>query len=159
MCFINFAIVYATYRIFNAGDVLQESYSWIGLSAVTSLTVISGSIAFSYVPKSHKHTFYKHRTSKEHLATFYWDERILASDAKNREVKDQDGIRAMLPLRYSIHYVPKEKLIELYRNNWKNWCADPPYWFDEEFKALVPRELLVGVDKKLWGDETDLSGT
>ena len=154
MCSINFAIVFTTYRVFDAGDVLQESYSWIGLSAVTSLTVISGSIAFSYVPKSHKHTFYKQRTLKEHLATFNWDEKDLEFDAKHREVKDQDGIRALMVLWISPYYLPKEKLIELYRNNWNKWCADPPHWFDEEFKALVPRELLVGVDKKLWGDET-----
>ena len=139
--------------------MLLESQAWIGLIAVTSLTVISGSIAFSYVPKSHKHTFYKQWTLKEHLATFNWDEKDLEFDAKNREVKDQDGIRALMVLWHSPIYLPKEKLIELYRNNWKNWCADPPYWFDEEFKSLVPRDLLVGVDKKFWGDETDLSDT
>ena len=57
----------------------------------------------------------------------------------------------MIPIWYSILYVPKEKLIELYGEKWAGWCADPPHWFDEEFKALVPRELLVGVDESLWG--------
>ena len=154
MCFINFAIIYATYRIFDARDVLRESYSWIGLIAVTSLTVISGSIAFSYVPKSHKHTFYNHLTLKEYISTFNWDEKGSDFDAKHREVKDQDGIRALLPIWSSTYYLPKEKLIELYKEKWAIWCADPPYWFDEDFKALVPRDLLVGVDKKLWGDDT-----
>ena len=65
----------------------------------------------------------------------------------------------MIPIWYSIHYVPKEKLIELYRGNWAGWCADPPHWFDEGFKALVPHELLVGVDKKLWGEEMKPSDT
>ena len=153
MCFINFAIVFATYRVFDARDVLPESYSWIGLSAVTSLTVVSGAIAFSYVPETHKKALYKHRTLKEHLSTYNWNEKELEFDARNREVKDQDGIRALMVLWISPHYLPKEKLIELYRDNWKKWSADPPYWFDDEFKSLLPRELLVEVDQKLWGEE------
>ena len=159
MCFINFAIVFATYRVFDARDVLPESYSWIGLSAVTSLTVVSGAIAFSYVPETHKKALYKHRTLKEHLSTYNWNEKELEFDARNREVKDQDGIRALMVLWISPHYLPKEKLMELYKEKWAGWCADPPYWFDKEFKALVPRELLVGVDKKLWGEEAKLSYT
>ena len=65
----------------------------------------------------------------------------------------------MIPIRYSSPYVPKEKLIELYKEKWVGWCDDPPFWFDEEFKALVPRDLLVEVDKKLWGDEAKLRDT
>ena len=158
MCSINFIIVYVAYNVFGARNLVLESQAWLGLSAVTSLLVISGSIAFSYVPKSHKHTFCKQRTLKEHLATFHWDEIFLQYDAKSRRVrdKDRDGIRALMVLWISPYYLPKEKLIELYRNNWNNWCADPPHWFDEEFKSLVPRDLLVGVDKKLWGDKTKL---
>ena len=160
MCFINFAVVCVTYHVFDARDVLLESQAWLGLSAVTSLCIISGAIAFSYIPSGgHKGTFYKHLTFKEHMSTFIWDERVELSDHKNRKVRDRDGIRALLPLRYSIHYVPKDKLIKMYRDKWERWCAYPPPWFDEEFKALVPRELLVGVDKKLWGEEETTSLT
>ena len=154
MCFVNFIIVYVAYNVFGARNVLLESQAWVGLIAVTSLFVISGAIAFSYVPKIHKRTFYKHRTAKEHISTYIWNEKIHARDHKLRELRDRDGIRAMIPIWYSIHYVPKEKLIELYGENWAGWCADPPHWFDEEFKSLVPRDLLVEVDKKLWRDET-----
>ena len=57
----------------------------------------------------------------------------------------------MIPIWYSILYVPRGKLVELYCDNWAGWCANPPHWFDDDFKALVPRELLVGVDEKLLG--------
>ena len=152
MCIVNYVIVYVACYVFDAKYVRNEMYVWVGLTAVTSLCIISGAIAFSYIPSGgHKGTFYKHLTFKEHMSTFIWDERVELSDHKNRKVRDRDGIRALLPLRYSIHYVPKEKLIDLYREKWEKWCADPPTWFDEEFKALVPRELLVGVDESLWG--------
>ena len=41
---------------------------------------------------------------------------------------------------------------------WAEWCEDPPEWFDDDFKALIPRVLLVGVDERLWGGEGENVG-
>ena len=153
MCFVNFAIVYATYNLFDAGEVLREFHAWLALSALTSVTVISAAVAFSRVPQSHKHTFYEHRTAKEHISKYIWNEKTRAVDHKHRELIDRDGIKAMIAIWYSSPYLPKDKLVEFYGNNWEKWCAEPPYWFDEEFKSMVPRDLLVGVNEKFWGDE------
>ena len=153
MCTINFALVYVSYRAFDARNVLPESQAWVGLSAVTFLCVIFGVIAFNLIPQSHRHTFYKHLTLRDHINLINWHEKAQEFDHKMREVTDQDGIRALMPLWISLYYLPTEKLIELYRDNWKKWSADPPYWFDDEFKSLLPRELLVEVDQKLWGEE------
>ena len=54
----------------------------------------------------------------------------------------QEGIRACLPLAFSVHYLPKERCAEYYRENWGRWEEGKPEWFDEEFKESVPRELL-----------------
>ena len=55
-----------------------------------------------------------------------------------------------MSVRYSIHYLPKEKLIELYKTRWADWVVDPPEWFDADFRAMIPRELLVEVNPMLW---------
>ena len=53
-------------------------------------------------------------------------------------------------IRYSLHYLPKEKLIEFYKIHWADWVADPPEWFDSDFRAMIPRELLVEVPPTIW---------
>ena len=56
---------------------------------------------------------------------------------------------------FSLHYLPKGKLIDFFHGRWAVWCDDPPEWFDEEFREQVPRELLVKVDESLWAKNTD----
>jgi len=41
-------------------------------------------------------------------------------------------------------------LIEFYKIHWADWVADPPEWFDADFRAMIPRELLVEVPPMLW---------
>ena len=67
-----------------------------------------------------------------------------------REVDTQEAVRALLPLSFSLHYLPKEKLTELYKTRWADWVVDPPEWFDADFRAMIPRELLVEVNPMLW---------
>ena len=152
----NFAIIAVSYHVFGATEYLDESYAWQGLFLITAVCLASGAISFYYVPESHKPTFYQHLTWREHVATFKWNE-TSCTDHKRREVDTQEAVRALFAIKYSLHYLPKEKLIELYKNRWTHWCANPPQWFDEDFRALVPRELLAGVPEHLWEDEaTDI---
>jgi len=151
----NFAIIAISYHVFGATEFLDESYAWQGFSLITAVCLVSGAISFYYVPESHKTTFYQQLTIKEHVATFKWNQSF-ATDHKHREVDTQEAVRALLGTWCSLHYLPKEKLIELYKNRWTHWCANPPQWFDEDFRALVPRELLAGVPEHLWeGEATD----
>lgn len=119
----------------------------------TLLCLVSGSIAFYYIPESYKHTFYKQQTFKQYMEET-WEEKLFVIDHKQREWTGHKAVRAHLPTWCSMHYVPKEKLLELYRERWPAWCNDPPDWFDDDFKAAVPRELLVEVNNKLWGPTT-----
>jgi len=155
----NFAIISISYHVFGATEFLDESYAWQGLSLITAITAIclaSGAISYHHVPESHKPTFYRHYTFKEHLNSFKWN-LTSGSDHKRREVDTQEAGRALIGIKYNSCYLPKEKLIELYENRWTDWCADPPQWFDEDFRTLVPRELLVGVPEHLWeGDTADI---
>jgi len=151
----NFAIIAVSYHVFGASEYLDESYAWQGLVFITAVCLASGAISFYYVPDSHKTTCYLHLTWKEHVATFWWNQ-TSTRDHKHREVDTREAVRALLATWCSIHYLPKEKLIELYKNRWTDWCANPPQWFDEDFRALVPRELLAGVPEHLWeGEATD----
>ena len=95
-----------------------------------------------YVPKNRKGTFYGHLTFKKHVATFCWNEQRHSTDHKHRELDDQEGIRATLPLRFSIYYLPVEECRAFYRENWERWEIEQPEWFDEEFKKSIPKELL-----------------
>ena len=63
-----------------------------------------------------------------------------------------DGTRGgtgVLADSLSVRYVPKEKLIELYKNCWVDWCKDPPEWFDDDFKALI-RKVDFFIVKFYW---------
>ena len=138
---------------------LTEPIAWLGLSIATAICLISGGISFSYVPSSHRNTFYKQKTFKQHVATYWWNDKIWGKDHHNREVDNQEAVRALLGIRYSLHYLPKEKLIELYKNRWADWVADPPEWFDADFRAMIPRELLTEVPPMLWEEEAAVEGT
>ena len=94
------------------------------------------------MPTSHKRTFYEHWTFRRHVETFWWNEERHDVDHKGRELDTQEGIRACLPLWCSIHYLPVEKCKAFYEGNWPRWEEEQLEWFDEEFKELVPRELL-----------------
>jgi len=159
MLTINFVIVFVCFRIFNGSDLLEETHAWIMLSTTTLLCLVSGGISFYYVPQSHKHTFSRQQTWKQYIEQYVWEEKMFVFDTnKHREWTGHEAVRAFLPTWCSVRYVPKEKLIELYKNRWAEWCEDPPEWFDDDFKALIPRELLVGVDERLWGGEGEGEG-
>ena len=87
---------------------------------------------------------------KQHLATYWWNDKTLSQDHHNIEVDTNEAVRALLPTWCSEHYLPKEKLIELYKTRWADWVVDPPEWFDADFRAMIPRELLVEVNPMLW---------
>jgi len=147
MLTINFVQVGIAYRHFGGIDTVDETTAWAILFAATVVCVMAGAAVYRYVPTSHKRTFYEHRTFKRYVETFWWNEARHGVDHKGRELDTQEGIRAMLPLRYSIHYLPMDECKAFYEANWQMWeeeerGGEQPEWFDKEFKELVPRELL-----------------
>ena len=82
-------------------------------------------------------------TLRRYVETWWWNEATQGVDHKGRELDTQEGIRAMLPLRFSAFYLPMEKCKAFYEENWRRWEVEQPEWFDEEFKKLVPRESSV----------------
>ena len=103
---------------------------------------MAGAAAYRYVPTLHKRTFYEHRTFKQYVETWWWNEARHDVDHKGRDC-DQEGIRACLPIWCSIHYLPMDECKAFYEANWRRWEEEEqPEWFDKEFKELVPRELL-----------------
>ncbi|GMH62912.1 hypothetical protein TL16_g03585 [Triparma laevis f. inornata] len=155
MLSVNFMILVFSYQVFDASAYLSQSEAWTGLSAITLLCLVSGGIAFHYVPGSHKATFYKSLTFKEHVATFWWNDCRYSADHNYKITTDQQYIRAMIPLRWSHHYTPDDKIVAFYKDHWKDWCADPPDWFDEEFKSLVPEDLLAVVGETGGSEEPE----
>ena len=113
----------------------------------TAVSLISGAVAYYYVPETHKRTFHDHYTFKEHIERFVWDEAKLDLDNKNRPLETRDGIRACIPTWCSMHYVPKKKLMDLFNDKWSVWEKDPPFWFDEDYRKSVPKELLEEITK------------
>ena len=41
---------------------------------------------------------------------------------------------------------------------WAEWLADPPEWFDADFRAMIPRELLVKVPPMQWEEAVEEDG-
>ena len=142
MLSVNFVQVGIAYRRFGGSGTVDEPTAWAILFASTVVCVVAGAVAYRYVPTSHKGTFYEHRTFKWHVETFWWNEARHDVDHKGRELETQEGIRACLPLAFSIHYLPKERYAAFYKENWRRWEEEKPEWFDDEFKESVPRELL-----------------
>ena len=81
---------------------------------------------------------------------FWWKECTWTVDHMVGEVHTQDEVRALLPMWCSIHYLPKDELIEFYKEWWEEWLADPPEWFNHDFRSLLPRGLLAKVPENLW---------
>ena len=142
MLLVNFAQVGIAYRHFGGSDTVDETTAWAILFSATAACVISGTVAYRYVPETHKRTFYEHRTFKQYVETFWWTEARHGFDHKGRVLDTQEGQRARLPLWVPDHYLPKEKCKAFYEENWARWESEQPEWFDNEFKKLVPRELL-----------------
>ena len=131
-------------------EEVPEWYAWTFLVCSTAACLFCGSVAFHYVPSSHKPSFYQSNSLKHHLATFYWNDKNHDYDLDHRKITDQDHIRALLPLKYSGRYTPKALLVDFYEGKWAKWCDDPPDWFDDGYREEVPRDLLVKVDESLW---------
>ena len=149
----NFVMVATAYRVFGEGETtiqVSESEVWLGILNATLICAVSGGIFFYYVPASHRPTFYKHITFKEHLSTYHWNEKTHYVDASGHNVDSNEVVRAMMATDYSMVYLPKEKLIDFFEENWADWSADPPEWFDANYRAAVPRELLVKVPPMIW---------
>jgi hypothetical protein len=98
------------------------------------------------------------KTFKEYIATYVWNDSTFDIDHKHREVDTNEAVRALLPIWFSIHYLPEEKLVEHYKIHWERWVANPPEWFDADYRAMIPRELLVDVPEHLWeeGEEVEI---
>jgi len=154
MLAVNFLIIFLSYRFGDNENLIDEYYMWLIILFTTILCLTSGFTFYHYIPNSHKNTFNKHYTWKQHLTTYYWDELTFEIDSYHREHHGQDAVRALMSVKYSIHYLPKEKLIDFFENRWAVWCDDPPEWFDDEFRERVPRELLVKVDESIWVAKT-----
>ena len=138
----NFVFVGIAYHSFEGCEILRETTAWAILFLSSVVCVVSGAVAFYYVPKNLRGAFYGHLTFKEYVATFWWNEQRHSTDHKHRELDEQEGIRACLPLAFSIYYLPVEKCKEFYKENWENWEREQPEWFDEEFKESIPKELI-----------------
>ncbi len=108
MLTINFVQVGIAYRHFGGIDTVDETTAWAILFFATVVCVMAGAVAYWYVPTSHKRTFYEHRTFKRYVETWWWNEATQGVDHKGRELDTQEGIRAMLPLRFSSVYLPME---------------------------------------------------
>ena len=67
----------------------------------------------------------------------------------------QDAVRASIAVEFSLYYIPIDLLIDFFAEHWEGWIEDPPEWFDAEYRSLVPTELLVRVNKRLWEDGKD----
>ena len=74
MLLVNYAQVGIAYRRFGGSDTVDETTAWAILSISTVMCVVAGAAAYRYVPESHKRTFYEHRTFKEHVETWWWNE-------------------------------------------------------------------------------------
>ena len=140
MLLANFAQVGTAYRCYDLGTV-DETTAWGVLVALAAVCVAAGAGAYRYVPRSHRRTFYEHRTFRRHVETFVWNEAKHRRDNKGWELDTQEGIRACIATWCSTYYLPTERCRAFYAENWARWEEEPPEWFDEEFKAAVPREL------------------
>ncbi|GMH54626.1 hypothetical protein TrRE_jg11973 [Triparma retinervis] len=126
MLTINFGMIFFSYRVHDGIDFLTEGQAFLGLSLLTISCVISGRIAYHYVPESHRGTFYKAWTFKDHVANYWWNDCVYSDDHHNRITTDQEYIRAAIPCWVSRHYVTEEKIIAFYNEHWNGWCEDPP---------------------------------
>jgi hypothetical protein len=141
MILANFVQVGIAYRYFGGNETVDEATAWGILAGATTVCVGSGLVAYIYVPKSHRRTFYEHLTFRRHVETFWWNEARYGKDHKGRELGTQDGQRARLPLWVCQHYLPIERCKTFYRDNWARWEEEQPEWFDDEFRKTVPRSL------------------
>uniref|UniRef100_A0A6T5THP8 XK-related protein n=1 Tax=Triparma pacifica TaxID=91992 RepID=A0A6T5THP8_9STRA len=147
MLFINFGMVFFSYRVHEGTDFLTEGRAFLGLATLTIICVISGRIAYHYMPDSHRGTFHKAWTFKHHVADYWWNDCVYQADHRQRITTDQEYIRAYIPCWCSRHYVPEEKVIAFYKEHWNIWCEDPPDWFDDPFKAMIPDYVMEVVEK------------
>ncbi|GMH91757.1 hypothetical protein TL16_g12147 [Triparma laevis f. inornata] len=87
---INFVIPLFSYRVFEGIDYITESQAWVFLATTTLVCLVSGFVAFQYVPDSHKPTFYKRWTFKEHMTTYWWNDCFYDHDHHHQITTDQE---------------------------------------------------------------------
>jgi len=73
---------------------------------------------------------------------------IPSYDHHHRITTDQEYVCANIPCLVSQHNVPKEEVFAFYKEHWNGCFEDPPDWFDEEFKARMPNNLMEAIEGK-----------
>ena len=54
---VNFCMLVFSYRVFDGIDYIIETQAWVFLATTILVCLVSGFVACSYVPDSHKATF------------------------------------------------------------------------------------------------------
>jgi hypothetical protein len=125
MLLANFAQVGIAYRCYGQ-ETVDETPAWGVLVALTAVCVAAGAGAYRYVPRSHRRTFHEHRTFRQYVETYVWNEAKHRRDNKGRELDTQEGIRACVATWCSTYYLPKERCRAFYEENWAKWEEEQP---------------------------------
>ena len=58
------------------------------------------------------------------MATYWWNDCFYDRDHNHQITTDQKYIRAAIPIRFSPHYTPNDKILDFYKEHWNDWCRD-----------------------------------
>lgn len=80
MLLLNFAYVGVAHHYFNASLFIDEANCWVILIISTATCLLSGGVAFYFIPDSHKGTFYKNMTFAQYMKVSVFIEYLWGRD-------------------------------------------------------------------------------
>ena len=123
---------------------MSQRVVWGVLGSATALSVLATLAAFVLMESSFRSTFYRHRTMATHVREHYWMRETKWDRTPVISNDDLDAVRAQTLSNYATAYWPTDFARQWVREGWARWLSNPPVWFTEQWRALIPEEWFDG---------------
>lgn len=133
MMLVNFPILIWSYSVLDAYTYCKIPflYSILGVLCSTLLTFSSGALSFYYVPIDIKPSFYKCQTMHQYISDWWWDNAKIDYIENSVYINSLNSMRANLPNWCSSHYLPLNKLKNLFEKKDELWKSSDMQWYDD----------------------------
>ena len=119
-------------------DVLHESMKIVGILAGVSATLAYICVTW-FMERKYKYLWWSTRNPAQHFSEYIWDSGIY--EDLGFELDDHRA-QAIAYIFIPKYYLPDARVEAWVHEKWNEWEAEPPLWFNSDFKRSLPQRLL-----------------
>ena len=127
----------------NATSPLEESTVNDCIKGVALLATLAASASLvnnvAIIKWSHKYLWWWSRNAETHFSQYIWDTVVYTDWGGS--IDDHRALAISVTFN-SHYYINNNNVRDWLHEKWPDWEADPPFWFDDNFKQTISLRLL-----------------